>query len=63
MRAVGHKGGEVGYNIKEDVSDALDDGIRLLALVECITQAGVNSNDVVDIPKYLLYEVGAARLG
>lgn len=50
------------YDIKEDVSDALDDGIRLLALVECVAQAGVNCDYVVDIPKYLLDKVSAPCL-
>jgi hypothetical protein len=63
MRTVRYKGGEVRYDIKEDVSDALDDGVRLLALVERVAQAGVNCDDVVDIPKYLLDKVGAACLG
>ena len=62
MQAVGYKGGKVRYDIKEDVSNALDDGVRLLALVQCVTQASVNFDNVVDIPKYLFDEVGTACL-
>lgn len=63
MRTVGYKGSKERYNFKEDICDALDDGVRLLALVECFTQSGVDCDDVVDIPKYLLDKVCAACLG
>ena len=63
MRAIGYKGGKVRYNFKEDVSDALDDSVRLLALVQRFAQSGVDCDDIVDVPEYLLDKICAACLG
>src|SRR5712672_2816145 len=61
MRAVGHKGGKVRHIIEEDVSNALDNGVRLLALIERVAQPGVDRDDILNVPKYLLDKVGTAR--
>ena len=63
MRAVGHKGGEERDNVKEYICYSLDDGVRLLTLVEGVAQAGVDCDNVVNVPKDLLDEVGAAVFG
>ena len=63
MRAVGHKGGKERDDVKEDIGDAFDDSVRLLTLIECVTQAGVDCDNVVNVPKHLLDKVGATFFG
>lgn len=45
--------------VTEDVGDSFDDSIRLLTLVQCVAQARVDGDHVVDIPKQLLDKVCA----
>ena len=63
MRAVGYKRGKERHDIEEDVRNTLDDSVRLLALIERVPQARVDSDDIVDVPEYLFNKVGAAMLG
>ena len=62
MRAVGYKRGKERHDVKEYVSNTIDDGVQLLALIERVPQARVDSDDIMNIPKYLLDKVGATRL-
>ena len=59
MRAVGYKGGKERDDVKEYICNPFDDGIRLLTLVERVAQAGVDCDDVVNIPKDLFNKVSA----
>ena len=63
MRAVADKRAKVRDGVEEDVADALDDGVALLALVERVAQARVDRDDVVDVPEDLREEVEAPRGG
>ncbi len=63
MRAVGYKGGKERHNVKEDICYSLDDGVRLLTLVERVAQAGVDCDDFVNIPKDLLDKVSTTVFG
>jgi hypothetical protein len=49
------------HDIEEDVGN-IDDGIRLLARIECVSQARVDSDDIMDIPEHLFDEASAALL-
>jgi hypothetical protein len=60
VRAVGDKGGKERDVVTEDVGDSFDDSVRLLTLVQCVAQARVDCDHVVDVPEYLLDEVCAA---
>jgi hypothetical protein len=51
------------HGVQQDVADALDDRVLLLALVQRVAQACVDGDDVVDIPEDLLEEVGASAGG
>lgn len=62
MRAVGHKRGKVRHDVEEEVSNTVDDGVRLLALVERVPQSRVDSYNIVYVPKHLLDKVGTAIL-
>ena len=48
---------EVGNGLDQDVADLLDDGVRLLSLVQRVPQARVDSNDGLYVPEHLLDEV------
>ena len=48
---------EVRHALEQHVPDPLDDGVRLLPLVERVAQPRVHRDDVVDVPEDLLEEV------
>ena len=53
----------MGHGVKENVADLFDNGVGLLSLVQRVPQACVHSYDIVYVPKDLLQEVCAPRLG
>ena len=57
MCAIEHKRGKQRDNVKEDTGYAFDDRVRLLMLVEYVAQPGVDSDDIVNVPKHLLDKV------
>jgi hypothetical protein len=63
VRAVGHKGGKERDVVTEDVGDSFDDSVRLLTLVQCVAQARVDCDHVVDVPEYLLDKICASMFG
>src|SRR6267142_2042512 len=48
--------------IEEDVGNTLDDGVRLLARIECVPQMRVDSDDIMDIPEHLFDKASMALL-
>lgn len=60
MRAVRYERPEVRYCLKQDITNTFDNSIRFLSFIECIAEAGVDDDDLLDIPKDLLDEIGTA---
>ena len=52
----------MGHGVQQNVPNAFHHRIRLLALVQRITQSSVDGDDVVNVPEYLLQEVSATWL-
>jgi hypothetical protein len=59
VRAIGGKGGKERDVVTEDVGDSFDDSVQLLMLVQCVVQARIDGDHVVDVPEHLLDEVCA----
>ena len=59
MRAIRYERAKRGNDIYENIPDALDNGIRFLALIQRIAQARVYADDFVDVPENLLDKVSA----
>lgn len=48
------------HGLKQDIANTLDNGIGLLTLIERIAKAGVDGDNLLDIPKHLLDKIGTA---
>jgi hypothetical protein len=53
----------MGDFFQKDICNALDNGVLLLSMRECVSKSCVNSEDDFNIPKDLLDEVGSSVLG
>jgi hypothetical protein len=63
MGTIGDKETEMRHGVEQNITDTFDNGIRLLSFVEGIAQAGVDSDNVVNVPKDLFEKVGSTWLG
>jgi hypothetical protein len=63
MGTIGDKETEMRHGVEQDIANTFDNGIRLLSFVEGIAQAGVDSDNVVNVPKDLFEKVGSMWLG
>lgn len=63
MRSIRHEWAKQGHNINEDISDALDNGVCLLALIQGIAQARVYADNLLDVPEDLLDKVSSSLGG
>jgi len=48
----------MGYSIYQDITDAINNCVLFLPLIQGVSQASIDGNDVMDIPKHLFKEVG-----
>jgi len=60
MRSIRHERAKQWDNINEDISDALDNGVCLLALIQGIAQARVYGDNLLNVPENLLDKVSTS---
>lgn len=60
MSAIRYKRAEMRHCFKQDITDTLHNSVRLLTFIQRIAEAGVDGDNLLDIPKDLLDEIGTA---